>query len=307
MSLNTSISGHRYDFIIIGGSYAGLSAALTLARACRSVLIIDHERPCNQMVDHSHNFLSRDGEPPQAISRASWEQVQAYPTVRRITAEAAGAEVQDNEVRVTIQTGEDFFAAKILFATGLTDIMPGIAGFAECWGNTILHCPYCHGYEVKNQKIAVTANGDHAYHLCLLLHNLSKDLTLFTNGKSELSADHLSVLLKLNIPILEEPIKSIIHRGNQMSGLTLTNGESFQFKAMFAKVLLQQQCTLPEQLGCRFNQHLIEVDDCQRTSVRHVYAAGDNCRLPRTISLAVAAGTQAGFMMNWDLLEESLG
>lgn len=295
---------NRSDIIIVGGSFAGLSAALTLARACRRVLIIDHGLPCNHMVAHSHNFLSRDGESPRKISHDAWEQLKKYPTVTRIKGEVLDARAEKEEIHLSTRTGEKFIAKKVLFATGLTDVMPGIAGFAECWGHSILHCPYCHGYEVKGNKIAVTANGEHAFHLCLLLHNLSRDLILFTNGASELSDEQNKMISALNIGIVETPIRSIEHEGRQMTGLTLTNGKRHEIKVMFAKVLLHQQCPVPEQLGCKFSQHLIEVDDCQRTSVPHIYAAGDNCRLPRTISLAVAAGTQAGFMMNWDLSTE---
>ena len=295
-----------FDIIIIGGSYAGLSAGLTLARSRRKILLLDSGEPCNKMVLHSHNFLTRDGDDPAQLMRIARSQLMKYPTVTWFDGEAVNAKQIENGLEIEVRTGEKFSGKKILFATGLTDVLPGIAGFADCWGRSILHCPYCHGYEVKDQKMAVTANGEHAYHLCVLLKNLTNDLTLFTNGPSSLSSEQKETMKQLGISVYDSPIEKIIHQKHQMEALRLVDGTTHHFSVMFAKVLLHQQCTIPERLGCKFHEHLLQVDDCQRTSVKNVYAAGDNCRLPRTISLAVAAGTQAGFMINWDLSTEQL-
>ena len=171
-----------FDVIIIGGSYAGLSAAMSLGRSSRNVLVIDSGKPCNLQTPHSHNFLTRDGEKPAELAAIAKAQVLAYPTVKMISAFAAGATKTDFGFSISTSENQNFKTKKIVLATGVKDIFPNIIGFAQCWGISVLHCPYCHGYEVKNKKLGVIANGEIGYEFSKLIYNLSKDLTIFTNG-----------------------------------------------------------------------------------------------------------------------------
>src|SRR5690606_26609566 len=138
----------HFDVIIIGGSYAGLSAAMALGRALRNVLIIDGGSPCNRQTPHSHNFITQDGEKPHIIAEKARTQVLQYPTIKFITGIAHSGFKTEFGFTITTKANETFEAKKLIFATGLKDNMPDIKGFSECWGISVIHCPYCHGYEV---------------------------------------------------------------------------------------------------------------------------------------------------------------
>jgi thioredoxin reductase len=180
---------NTFEVIIIGGSYSGLSAAMSLGRSLRKVMIIDSGKPCNRQTPHSHNFLTQDGETPAAISQKAKNQVMDYPTVSFHEGLAIKAHKTGNDFEVITETGEKFTSKKLIFATGLKDIMPEIDGFADCWGISILHCPYCHGYEARDTKTAILANEDSGFHYAQLLSNWTKDLALFTDGISILTAE----------------------------------------------------------------------------------------------------------------------
>ena len=151
-----------YDCIIIGGSYAGLSAALSLGRAQCNVLIVDEGKPANQHADGIHNFLGWEGLSPQRLQDTGMKELQAYPTIKYINGSVIDAEKLKSGFSVTLQNGELFQSKYLLFATGVKDKLPDIPGFAECWGRTLLHCPYCHGYEVKNELTGLIESGDAA-------------------------------------------------------------------------------------------------------------------------------------------------
>lgn len=142
----------KYEVIIIGGSYAGLSAAMALGRALRNVLIIDSGLPCNRQTPYSHNFITQDGEKPNIIAEKAKAQVLKYNTIKFLNDFVVSGKKNENGFVITTKTGEEYISKKLIFATGIKDIMPDIKGFAECWGTSVIHCPYCHGYEVKREK-----------------------------------------------------------------------------------------------------------------------------------------------------------
>src|SRR5690606_7768427 len=149
-----------FEVIIIGGSFAGLSAALSLGRSLRTVLVIDDNNPCNSNTPFSHNFITNDGSRPESIRRKAREQVLRYPSVYFFDGLATGITQNSGLFRVVTKKKKTFTAKKILFATGVKDTVPITPGFEECWGISILHCPYCHGFEVKDKTMGVLGNGD---------------------------------------------------------------------------------------------------------------------------------------------------
>ena len=172
-----------FDFIIVGGSYAGLSAALSLGRARCRVLVLDADEPRNRHTPHSHNLLLHDGDAPAALAARAREQVAAYPTVQRLAARATAAAKQpDGTFQIDTAAHGAFAAPTLLLATGLRDELPPVPGFAECWGASIIHCPYCHGYEVADQATGLWLNGEPVAHMVALLLNWTRQLTVFTNG-----------------------------------------------------------------------------------------------------------------------------
>lgn len=294
-----------FDVIVFGGSYAGLSASMALGRSLRTVLIIDSGSPCNAPTPHSHNFITHDGNIPSKISEEAKNQVLSYPTVNFVNGLGIEVRRENSRFRIITESGESFNAKKILFATGLKDIMPPIPGFSECWGISVLHCPYCHGYEVKNEKTGIIANGDIAFELTRMINHWTKDLTLFTDGPATLSLENRKKIESHGITVEESEIESIEHHNGYLSAINLRNRSNIPLKAIYARPVFVQHCPIPETLGCeRTEQNLLKVDMFQRTTVKGIYAAGDNCSF-RAVSVAVATGAMAGAAINKELIEES--
>lgn len=203
---NSMKESNPFDAIVIGGSYSGLSAAMALGRALKNVLVIDSGKPCNAPTPHSHNFLTQDGNTPSGISAIAKKQVQAYDTIRFLNGLAVSAKQTVQGFELKTATNETFRAAKLIFATGITDMMPNIDGFTDCWGKSVLHCPYCHGYEVSNSKTGIMGNGELIIEYAQLISNWTKDLTLYTNGMTTFTSGQRETLYRLHIDVVENEI-----------------------------------------------------------------------------------------------------
>lgn len=295
----------HFEVIIIGGSYSGLSAAMSLGRSLRQVLVIDSGLACNRQTPHSHNFITQDGETPAAISAKAKKQVQQYKTIQFYNGLAIGIEKTNNGFEITTESAKVFTSRKVLFATGVKDILPEIDGFASCWGISILHCPYCHGYEVKNEKTAVVANGDMGFEYVKMISNWTKDLKLCTNGKSALTPEQTKILNKHKVEIIENEIQSFEHENGNIQHIVFKNGEKTAVKAIYLRPAFEQHCPLPECIGCELNeQGLLKTDAFQRTTVPRIYASGDNHNPARSVAMAVYTGSFAGTIINRELIEE---
>ena len=294
---------NRYDVIIIGGSYAGLSAAMALGRSLRNVLVIDSGEPCNAQTPHSHNFITQDGETPARIREIARMQVAKYNTVTFHNTRALMASSTGGGFTITTSNEQKHTDKRLLLATGIKDIMPGIPGFAECWGISVLHCPYCHGYEVRAQKTAVVGDGDVGYHVGMLLTNWTKDLQILTNGPHSFSAEQLKALQNNNISINEKKIGELMHNNGKVHTLGFTDGTQENISVIYHKPQFQQHSNIYEQLGCGLNEMgYLNVDMKQKTTVDGVYAAGDNTIMMRSVANAVAMGNMAGAMINAELI-----
>lgn len=294
-----------FDVIIVGGSYAGLSAAMTLGRSLRNVLIIDSGLPCNRQTPHSHNFITQDGEKPSVIAEKAKKQVLKYDTIKFLTDLAVSGTKTDKGFEISTQSGKIFSAKKLIFATGLKDIMPNINGFSECWGISVLHCPYCHGYEVKNEKTGVIANGYGAFHLARIIRNWTKDLTIFTNGKSQLTQEQTDEIKRHNISIVEKEITTLKHKNGEVEEIIFSDNSTFELKAIYSRPPFEQHCKIPESLGCELTeQELIKVDEFQKTSVDNIFACGDNTNSIRAVSYSISTGNNTGVFVNNAITEE---
>ncbi|MEP6713811.1 MAG: NAD(P)/FAD-dependent oxidoreductase [Ferruginibacter sp.] len=300
------VNKNLYDVIIIGGSYAGLSAAMALGRSMRKVLIIDSGKPCNRQTPHSHNFITNDGETPAAIAQKAREQVLKYPTVQVITDTAHTGNKTASGFEISTTTGDTFNTRKIIFATGVLDIMPGIKGFAECWGITVLHCPYCHGYEVKDKTLGIIANGDMAFEMCKLIHHWSKKLTLFCNGRATLNDEQSQQLKYRQIEIVENEIEELVHNNGYVEQIAFKDGSFQNVAAIYSKVAFEQSSKMPASLGCAMSeQGFIQIDALQKTTISGVYSAGDCTTMMRSVAYAVGMGMVAGAMVNKELIDET--
>jgi thioredoxin reductase len=303
---NTTMTNSKhFDLIIIGGSYAGLSAAMALGRALRKVLIIDSGKPCNAQTPYSHNFLTQDGKTPAQIAMTARDQVGQYKTIEHYSGLATSGKQTGDGFEITTASGKKFTAKKLIFATGVRDIMPATKGFAASWGISIIHCPYCHGYEVRNQKTGIIGNGDAGFELSKEIYNWTKDLTLFTNGKSNLSKAQSEKLKEKNIAVVETEVQEYVHRDGQLQHVVLRDGRKVAMKAIYARPSYEQHCTIPQTLGCALTEEgHVKVDMFQRTTVEGIFACGDNATPLRSLSNAVAMGTTAGAMANKALVAD---
>lgn len=301
----SNMTNTHFDVIIIGGSYSGLSAAMALGRALRSVLVIDSGSPCNKQTPHSHNFITQDGEAPHAIADKAREQVAKYDTVTFYSGLAVHGKKTDSRFDIITETGTVFTAKKLVFATGVKDVMPDIKGAGACWGISMIHCPYCHGYEVRNEKTGILANGEMGFEFSKLIQNWTKELTLFTNGKSTLTAEQTDKLKEHGIDLIETGIEAFEHTNGCLEQVLLEDGSAVKLKAMYAKLPFVQHSDIPELLGCAITEPgLIEIDSFQKTTIPGVYACGDNVTPMRSVSNAVAMGSLAGAMLNRELVDE---
>ncbi|MEQ8471291.1 MAG: NAD(P)/FAD-dependent oxidoreductase [Marinoscillum sp.] len=295
------MSDEDYEVIIVGGSYAGLSAALTLGRSLRKVLVIDKGEPCNRFTPHSHNFLTRDGQAPEDISKRAVSDVLKYETVRLINDYAVEAVVLDQGFSIVTDSGSHYTSQKLVLATGLKDILPEINGFAECWGKSIVHCPYCHGYEEKGRSTGILANGEGAMHYAPLVKNLTGELTIFTNGKAEFAQDELTLLGQNEITIDERPLVSVQQSNGRIEALNFDDRQQVPLEVLYCAVPFEINGRLHSLLDCELDERgLIKVDFAQKTNVKDVFACGDNSGM-RSLSKAIAAGTMVGAMINFEL------
>lgn len=295
----------NFDVIIIGGSYSGLSAGMSLGRSLRKVLIIDNGKPCNTQTPHSHNFVTHDGKTPAEIAKLAKEDVEKYDTVQFYNGTVVKTAETAEGFEVETSSHEKFYAKKLILASGVKDIMPDIPGFAECWGISVIHCPYCHGYEVKNEITGILSNGDMAYEFSKLIFNLTKKLTLFTNGKAVLSDEQLEKLKQNKIVLNENEIKEIKHENGSIQKIIFKNGKEVPLQALYAKIPFEQNINVSDDLGCELTeQGFIKVDMMQKTTVSGVFACGDNVTMMRSVANAVAQGNFAGAVVNKELSDE---
>ncbi len=295
----------HFDVIIIGGSYAGLSAAMALGRSLRDVLIIDNGQPCNRFTPHSHNFITHDGAIPADITDKAKTQVMAYPTVRFCKGHAVSASAQAGGYSVLIEGGALYSGRKLILATGVRDVLPDIQGFAESWGKTLIHCPYCHGYEVRDKKTGIMASGERGFHIASLVNNLTEELTILTNGNDDFSKEQIAKLQKHNIGIEQEKVVSILQKNGEIKGVVLADARFLSFEVMYAAPLFEQHSDIYRDLGCeRTEMGHIKVDQFQQTTVNGVFACGDCSGMLRSVAYAVATGNIAGAMVNHQLVQE---
>jgi thioredoxin reductase len=295
----------QYDVIIVGGSYSGLAAGMALGRAMKHVLIIDSGKPCNEQTPHSHNFLTQDGKTPAEIAISGKEQVQMYNTVVFFTGLATNGKKTEGGFEIEVESGEIFSAAKLIFATGIKDTMPAIEGFIACWGISVLHCPYCHGYEVRNKKTGVLGNGDHGYELSKLISNWTNDLVLFTNGRSTLTVEQTEKLEKHRIKIVEIEVQRLEHNNGHLQNIIFKDGTKAEVKALYSRNSFEQHCNIPKILGCELtDEGYIKVDSFKETNVEGIFACGDNVTRIRSVANAVAMGTSAGMTASKKMILE---
>ncbi len=295
----------NFEVIIVGGSYAGLSSAMALGRSLRNTLVIDSGKPCNATTPHSHNFITRDGSTPAEIAAIARQQVAQYPAIQFYNGVAVKGEKTNTGFTISTAAGDVFSSRKLVFATGIKDELPNIKGLAACWGISAIHCPYCHGYEFRQRRTAILANGDIAMHLAPLVSNLTNNLTLLTNGQVQCTDEQLQKLQKNNIAVIETELAELVHENGHLQHLLFKDGTVMPMDALYVKASFSQHSAIPLSLGCELTeQGHIKTDGFQKTTIPGVFACGDNSSMMRSVASAVACGNIAGAMVNKELVDE---
>jgi thioredoxin reductase len=305
-----SMDTTRCDVLIVGGGAAGLSAATTLCRALRSVLVIDSGTPRNAPAAGVHGYLSRDGMNPRDLLSVGRSEVLSYGgTV--INGDAVSARRTPEGFEVILGNARRFSARRLLVTSGLTDELPPIDGLREQWGKGVVHCPYCHGWEIRGQRIGVLGTGPLSVHQALMFRQWSPDITLFLNDAVTPTDEEWDRLAARSVSVVDGAVASVDAVDGVLKGLTLRQGSSFGVQALAVGTRMEARSGLLESLGLRPQVHpsgagrFIESDATGgATAVRGVYAAGNVSNLMAQVITAAAEGVMAGARINADLIEE---
>ncbi|OMF37606.1 pyridine nucleotide-disulfide oxidoreductase [Paenibacillus sp. FSL H8-0548] len=298
-----------YDCVIIGGGPAGLNAALVLGRARRSVVLIDNNQPRNAVTHASHGFLTRDGVTPGEFRGIAYEEVLRYPSVEHWQVEAASVIKTESGFKVTMQSGEHVQARKVILATGLKEVFPEIEGFYALYGKSLFNCPYCDGWELRDQPLVIVSESPMIFHFVKVVYNWSKDLIVCTNGHATLTNDQKELLLSKGITIREEPISAFIGQNGMLEQVRFTDGTQIERTGGFVSPSFLPKALFGESLGCALTEiGGIKTDDFGRSTIHGLYAAGDaSYFMPSQLIYAAADGSKAAVGVNMDLIDEQFG
>lgn len=298
-----------HDAIIIGGSYAGLNAAMQLARARRRVLVIDDNRPRNRFAARAHGVMGRDGVSGSEIAAEARAQVAAYPTTSFRRGEVVDARATGHGFKVELADGSQMTGRRLLLAHGVRDILPEVPGVEERWGRTVLHCPYCHGYEIGGGPIGVLGAGPMSVHQAAMVAEWGQ-VVLLLNDKLEPDADQMRMLERRGVTVEATPVVALEGEGSGLDGARLADGRLVPLKAVFVGPRLSLNGGLAQAMGCEIEEtpigHIIRTDEIKQTTVPGVFAAGDAARAMSNVTLAAADGVMAGIGLHRSLMEEDL-
>lgn len=290
-----------HDVIVIGGSYAGMAAALQLLRARRSVAIIDAGQRRNRFASHAHGFLSQDGVPPGEIAAQSRAQLERYADLTWIEGEAVTLGGARDAFEVVLGDGAPLTGRRVLMAAGVRDTLPEVDGIGERWGRSVFHCPYCHGYELDRGPIGVIGSGPMSVHQAELLTEWGR-VTFFPNGAVALEVDLREALERRGVTVED----AVIERIEGEADICLADGRRLAFAGLFAAPTVSPASPLAERAGCALEDTpmgmILRTDAAKQTTVPGIYACGDVATMPHSVSLAVSDGAMAGAQVHRSLV-----
>lgn len=294
-----------WDVIIVGGGPAGLNAAVVLGRCRRSVLIFDTAKWRNRHSHGMHNYLTRDAIVPTDFITIARQELTKYG-VQQLNKKVVNARKNmDGIFVVKDEEGTIYYAKKLLIATGLSDNVPAIEGLKELYGQSVFHCPYCDGWEVRDKKLAVYARNKDGSELALALKGWSAQVTLYTDGKSNVKPTKRELLKANDIAIVKLPIDRLVGTNGQLEKIVLKNGEEHPCDALFFVNGYTQQCNLAETFDCEVSSKGVVITNrYQQTNTPGLYVAGDADKDMHFVVVAAAEGAKAGVIINKELQKE---
>jgi thioredoxin reductase len=300
----------NWDCIVIGGGAAGLSAALVLGRARRRTLVIDAGEQSNRVAHGIGGLLGQDGRPPDEFYAAGRDELAAYPAVELRPGEVVGAERNGDGIVLELADGERERARRVLLATGMDYRRPELPGIEERWGGSVFHCPFCHGWEVRERALGVLDRGETGVQRALLLRAWSDDVTLYSDGPAELDTDEAELLRGAGVDVDERPVAGLRGPGEELSAIVFADGSERDCGGLLVPVTLHQRTPLAEQLGATLVSKsplvadAVEVDEGFHSSVAGLFAAGDASGQMQSVANAIAAGSRAAAMIVHGLMAD---
>jgi thioredoxin reductase len=295
------------DVVIAGGGPGGLSAALVLGRSLKNVAVIDEGKPRNHVTAASHGFLTRDGIKPSELRKIAREQLTKYQNVKIIEDLIEKVEKKNGFFITTTKSEKTMLSKKVIFATGMKDHLPAIAGLQEVYGKTVFHCPYCDGWERRNEPLAVFGNGKGLLPFIKLIYNWSKDLIAFTNGTADITKEEKQELIQHNIQLFESPIIEFQSTKGNLEKIILQNGKAVSRKGGFWVTTNEQQASMiPARLGVSLNEKGgYETGDHGQTNIDGLSIIGDAKNSFTSLIGAAEQGYEIGVKINGELAEET--
>jgi thioredoxin reductase len=305
-----SETNQRYDVVVVGGGAAGLSGALTLSRARRSVLVIDAGSPRNAPASHVHNYLGREGTPPAEILAIGRQEATAYGA-EIVEGKVVAAEKLPDGFRVVREDGTAVEARRLLVTTGLIDELPPVPGLAERWGREVLHCPYCHGWEVRDRAIGILAVSPMAVHQAQLWRQWSQDVTLFRHTMPDPSDEEYEQLAARGIAVVDGEVTGLEITDDRLAGVRLAGGRVVPREAVVVQPRFTARSAVLESLGLSVTEQqvgghvvgsYIAADPTGASEVPGVWVAGNVANVTEQVIGAAAAGMKAAGAINADLV-----
>lgn len=297
------MSGKSFDVVIVGGGPAGLTAGLILGRMRRWVLVIDSDAPANEVSNAMHGFLGQDGAPPAEVRRVASRQLDAYESAERRTTTAVSAVRLPAGFEVTLEGGATVVGRRLLLAHGMRYGLPRVDGVAELWGEHVFHCPYCHGFEVRDRPIAVYASGERAVHQALLLSSLSDEVALL--AAADLPAEGRERLHAAGVEIVDDPVARFAPAEDGLRVEYATDRRALERFALFVQPDLSLASDLAPTLGAGLTPSgTVETDELGQSAVSGLYVAGDAAAPVQSVAIATGSGARAAYALNADLAME---
>jgi thioredoxin reductase len=302
-----------WDCVIVGGGAAGLSAGLVLGRARRRTLLVDAGHQSNLAAHGSGGLLGHDGRAPAELYAAGRRELSAYPSVALRTGEVVAGECVADVFALTLADGRCERTRRVLLATGMEYRPPPVPGLAPLWGRSVFHCPFCHGWEMRDRPLAVLARGERAMHAALLLRGWSDDVVLLTDGPGDLDDDGRGRLAAAGVVTDERPVAEIVGRDGELEAIEFADGGRLERRGLLVPTTMHQRSRLAEQLGAAVAEPTpsavdpVRVDPLGRTTAPGVFAAGDlGVQMPQ-VAAAIAAGSRAAAAVVQSLLSDDVG
>jgi len=303
-----------WECVVVGGGAAGLSAGLVLGRARRRTLLVDAGQQSNLAAHGVGGLLGYDGRSPAELYEQGRKELAAYPSVEVRSGEVRSGKRVDDVFELELSDGSHERARRVLLATGMEYRPPEVKGLMDCWGTSVFHCPFCDGWEWRDQPLAVLARGEKAIHSALLLRGWTDDLVLLTDGPADLSGGDRGRLAEAGVKIDERPVAELISCNSELEAVQFSDGGRLECRGLLAATTLHQRSRLAEELGAEpgeatpFGEAPVQVDGLCRTSTPGVFAAGDvSTQLPPSVASAIAAGSLAAMSVVQSLLADECG